>query len=378
MKRLLLLADDPLLASFHRENLQNLGDGVVIETVQDVQSAVRSLARHPADLVLLDPVLPTGGNISETVKAVHESAARKPILLLPAHSSILSGDTAAATDGMKILSRTGRETLAQEVAREASAALGFTAKNSAMQPGEYRAPVPAAWVKACMEEVPEAIKSLRLSTHTFLKDSRRLDVLGALFRQIHQLSERTAMIDLLSIHKLTGALEGLVYDLHAKPEEINPSVLRTVTQTIDLLAVLFDPKNVGRVQDLTRADVFLVEDEPQARKLISAAMQRVNVRITCAADSGMAMSVLEDNVFDLIFLDVNLPEGSGFDLCRKVRELEDHARTPIVFVTGLSSLKNRAESSLCGGNDFVAKPFNVLELGVKALTWILKGQLARA
>ena len=133
---------------------------------------------------------------------------------------------------------------------------------------------------------------------------------------------------------------------------------------------------LGYFDKIARADVFVVDDEAEARKLISAAMRLVNVKITCAADSEMALSVLEDNTFSLIFLDINLPEGSGFDLCAKVRQLDDHKKTPIVFLTGMNTFQNRAQSSLSGGNDFVGKPFNLHELGVKALTWIFKSQLA--
>jgi DNA-binding response OmpR family regulator len=72
---------------------------------------------------------------------------------------------------------------------------------------------------------------------------------------------------------------------------------------------------------------------------------------------------------------VGLPEMSGFDLCTKARTLPLHEKTPIVFITGMSTFQNRVQSSLSGGNDFVGKPFNVAELGLKALIWVLKGQL---
>ena len=47
----------------------------------------------------------------------------------------------------------------------------------------------------------------------------------------------------------------------------------------------------------------------------------------------------------------------------------------IVFLTGLATLENRVQSSLSGGNDFIAKPFNLHELSVKAITLLLKAQL---
>ena len=52
-----------------------------------------------------------------------------------------------------------------------------------------------------------------------------------------------------------------------------------------------------------------------------------------------------------------------------------HGRTPIVFLTGLTTIENRVQSSLSGGNDFIGKPFNLHELSVKALTLILKASL---
>ena len=135
-------------------------------------------------------------------------------------------------------------------------------------------------------------------------------------------------------------------------------------------------RHLHRLKDPASADVFVVDDESAARQMISAAMKLVNLKITCADDPEMALSVLGDNQFDLIFLDVNMPQGSGFDLCTQIRQLEDHRSTPMVFLTGMNTFQNRAQGSLSGGNDFIGKPFNLLELGVKALMWIFKGQLA--
>ena len=87
----------------------------------------------------------------------------------------------------------------------------------------------------------------------------------------------------------------------------------------------------------------------------------------------IALAELAGRRYDLIFLDVNMPGMDGFELCKQIRALAIHATTPIVFLTGLATLENRVQSSLCGGNDFIAKPFNLHELSVKAITLILKG-----
>jgi CheY-like chemotaxis protein len=233
-----------------------------------------------------------------------------------------------------------------------------------------------AWVHSISAAAPETINQLRMALHDFVKDPRNGVGLYEIFRQAHMISHRVWMLQLSALGRLTTSLEALIYDLYAMPEQINPSVVRTVSQAIDFLSVLFEEETLHKLKDPVAADVFVVDDEPVARQMISAAMKLVQLKITCAEDPEMALSVLGDNQFDLIFLDVNMPQGSGFDLCTQVRQLEDHRRTPIVFLTGMNTFQGRAQGSLSGGNDFIGKPFNLLELGAKALMWIFKGQLA--
>ena len=70
-----------------------------------------------------------------------------------------------------------------------------------------------------------------------------------------------------------------------------------------------------------------------------------------------------------------MPNMTGFELCSKLRMLPAYAKTPVVFVTGLNDLENRANSTMSGGNDFIAKPFLFIELTVKALVHVLRGRL---
>ena len=52
-----------------------------------------------------------------------------------------------------------------------------------------------------------------------------------------------------------------------------------------------------------------------------------------------------------------------------------HTHTPVVFVTVLSDFQSRARSVMSGGNDLIAKPFLLIELAVKAMTYVIKGQM---
>ena len=73
-----------------------------------------------------------------------------------------------------------------------------------------------------------------------------------------------------------------------------------------------------------------------------------------------------------------MPGMNGFDLCKKLRAMPLHAKTPVIFVTALSGFESRAKSSLSGGDDFIGKPFSYIELAVKGLIYVLRGTLGDA
>ena len=131
----------------------------------------------------------------------------------------------------------------------------------------------------------------------------------------------------------------------------------------------------ARAEEPAAARILVVDDEESARQFIGSAMQLAGLRNDSAETPAEALKKLDGKEFDLIFLDVGLPEMNGFELCSRIRALDAHKQTPIVFLTGMATFQNKAQASLSGGNDFVGKPFNLPELGVKALTWVLRHQL---
>ena len=79
------------------------------------------------------------------------------------------------------------------------------------------------------------------------------------------------------------------------------------------------------------------------------------------------LGMLGETAYDLVFLDVDMPGMNGFELCTKLRALARNKTTPVVFVTSLTDFESRANSTMSGGNDLIAKPFLFMELAVKAL-----------
>jgi CheY-like chemotaxis protein len=200
----------------------------------------------------------------------------------------------------------------------------------------------------------------------------QLKLLHELAGSVSSLASLAGITGFSRISHLSGALDELIKDLHKKPSQMTSSVLRTIAHASDCLNLLF--RDLTRLpQEIPQAILILaVDDEPISRRIISVALGKANLRCISMEDSNMALTVLKENAFDLIFLDAEMPGLNGFQLCTELRKLPTNKTTPVIFVTSLTKFEIRAQSSLSGGNDLIAKPFLMMELAVKALTYLLK------
>ena len=200
----------------------------------------------------------------------------------------------------------------------------------------------------------------------------QLKILHELEGSISSLASLAGITGFSRVSHLSGALDALIKELHNKPNQMTASVLRTIAHAMDCLNVLF--RDLGRLpQEIPPSILILaVDDEPISRRTISIALGKANLRCVAMEDSRMALSVIKENSFDLIFLDAEMPGLNGFELCAALRKLPSNKSTPVIFVTSLTKFEIRAQSSLSGGNDLIAKPFLMMELAVKALTYLLK------
>lgn len=220
--------------------------------------------------------------------------------------------------------------------------------------------------------------AMRNCFQAFTKTPTDLSLINELHCHVESFSERSRVSGLVALHRLCAVFSDLTHGLYQNPEQVNPSTLRTVHQTIEFLAALMKEKNLAQVKDPAKAQIYAVDDDLGNCESIALAMEESMMRTTYSQDPCVALAELTNTQCDLIFLDVNMPGMDGFELCKQIRGLGIHEKTPIVFLTGLATVENKVQSSLSGGNDFIAKPFNLHELSVKAITLILKAQLQLA
>ena len=107
---------------------------------------------------------------------------------------------------------------------------------------------------------------------------------------------------------------------------------------------------------------LIVDDEVELAKMTCEYFQMFDV-ISAYVDNGeAALTFIEKNEVDLVLLDINLSEGSGFDVCRKIRE---DKQIPILFISARQSDEDVLIALSIGGDDYVKKPYNLSVLLAK-------------
>ncbi len=104
--------------------------------------------------------------------------------------------------------------------------------------------------------------------------------------------------------------------------------------------------------------ILIVEDEKPISNLIRVSLKRAGYLCKCAYDGAEALEMLEGQHFDLILLDVMLPQIDGFSLMEYIRPME----VPVIFLTAKNAVMDRVKGLRMGAEDYIVKPFEVLEL----------------
>jgi putative two-component system response regulator len=127
--------------------------------------------------------------------------------------------------------------------------------------------------------------------------------------------------------------------------------------------------------DAERPRILVVDDHPSSR-MTAVALLAVEGYDVIEADSGSsALEAVNSNNPDLILLDVMMPGMDGFEVCRKLKQDEHTRLTPIVFVTALDDRRSRLKGIEAGGDDFLIKPFDQLELSARVKSLIRQKRL---
>jgi two-component system copper resistance phosphate regulon response regulator CusR len=114
--------------------------------------------------------------------------------------------------------------------------------------------------------------------------------------------------------------------------------------------------------------ILLVEDEERLASFIRKGILAEGYEVEVAHDGRTGLSMFRRDIYDIIILDVNLPQINGFELCRLIRS--ENEAIPVLMLTALDSLADKSNGFNAGADDYMAKPFEFQELllRLRALT----------
>jgi CheY-like chemotaxis protein len=244
--------------------------------------------------------------------------------------------------------------------------------------GDADAEFQATLRKEFIDSLPPTLSALRANLQALIKadnEMARLKQVHEHYRRVHSMTGNAGVAGMMLIAQMADATEALLKELYEKPKNINPSTLRTVANAVDFLGLLFERGTLPDRQEVPPTNILVVDDEAISRRAVTYALEKAKLKSVSVEDPLVAFQMLTENRFDLVFLDVDMPNMNGFELCSRLRSLPSHKTTPVVFVTSLNDFESRANSTMSGGNDFIAKPFLFIELAVKALLHVLRAKV---
>ena len=193
--------------------------------------------------------------------------------------------------------------------------------------------------------------------------------------KVHSLTVNAEGCGQHSIAITTSALEGLLKKLLQNVKHLSEFTLQTVTGTVSLIHDLCANESSPDLATAPPIRALVVDDDPVALRATSSALQLNFSKPETACDGKSAIAIAREKVFDVIFLDVQMPDTDGFGVWAQLRETLANRDTPVVFVTSYDAAALRAMSELCGSNNFLTKPCLARELTLTALVFALRGRL---
>jgi two-component system OmpR family response regulator len=119
--------------------------------------------------------------------------------------------------------------------------------------------------------------------------------------------------------------------------------------------------------------ILIVEDDPTLADGLLRSLEQAGYAVDCAINGEQANTMLQETVYDLAILDLGLPKLDGIEVLKRLRGRG--GRTPVLILTARDAVESRVEGLDAGADDYLTKPFNLVELEARIRALIRRGQL---
>lgn len=110
-----------------------------------------------------------------------------------------------------------------------------------------------------------------------------------------------------------------------------------------------------------KTKILVVDDETSVALMIVVLLTRAGCNAQTAWNAEKALRLAQNDTFDLITLDVNMPGANGFEICRQLKQIPHLRDTPVIFVSGNISKEDQQRALELGAVDYISKPFEVTD-----------------
>ncbi|GAB6137515.1 response regulator transcription factor [Halanaerobaculum tunisiense] len=110
------------------------------------------------------------------------------------------------------------------------------------------------------------------------------------------------------------------------------------------------------------SQILIVDDEDNILELLKFNLQQEDYHPVLATDGQTALAKLREDDFDLVVLDIMLPQLDGYELCQRLKSKEEYREVPIIFVSAKDEIEDIVQGLNYGAADYVKKPFSIREL----------------
>lgn len=124
----------------------------------------------------------------------------------------------------------------------------------------------------------------------------------------------------------------------------------------------FEHRDVSDLPNTSKHNILLVEDDPLLNEQVTALLNKQGYQVTNLQCGALALATLSQEQFDLIILDINLPQVDGLGLLNYIRT---HSNTPVVMLTAYGAEEHRIRGLQFGADDYITKPCSFTELHLR-------------
>ena len=409
MKKILIIEEDPKVVASLKTSLQKSYD---VELAEDGQSGYYAISEKKPLAVIMDVTIAQMDPLAiiGKIRAQKRFSTLPFFILVEAFPDDLADEVLQA-GAVAVFSKSDTGYI-DEVVRTLTTHLTPAAARGGMVKGgqhrsESRLPEPRAanptkvtkgvdWapVANLVSEEPEAVENdsdqlrqlfsenyssrVHVARQAFVvfmtaKDSAsRVSYFEKFYKTIASLRAEAAQCELSGLLRLLDPLERRAKELRENIESASAISRQVLANAIDLMAAM--SHQVSDLPSLNRVApaALVMDDEAVSRRAITLGLEKAQIRVTAVDSGDAAIRECEVSPFDVILLDVEMPGMNGFAVCARLRAMPQHRETPILFISALDDLRSRASSKISGGNQFITKPVNFLELSITANALVLK------